>query len=81
MPANHPPALSPTQNEIQYLTPRILTDAAKRSMDFQGFSPRELDIYLTGQRDGMEAKANACHDAMAQFMDAFQIHTVPVPVA
>lgn len=73
-------AITPAFNEIQYLTPRVLTDAAKRAAEFHGFSPRELDIYLTGNRDGMEAKADFCHNAMNQFMDAVGTAPVPVPV-
>ncbi len=44
---------------------------AQRAVDFNGFTPREMEIYLKGVEDGMEAKASACHSAMAQFLDAF----------
>lgn len=74
-------ALTPTQQEIQFLTPRALTDAAKRAGDFHGFTPRELDIYLTGQRDGMEAKSDACMKAMGEFLDAMGAAPTPIPVS
>ena len=69
----------PTETEIRNLTPRILQDTAKRAVEFDGFSPREMQIYFAGVEDGMEAKASACHSAMAEFLDAISISTA-VPV-
>lgn len=70
----------PTDEEVRTLSPRILADTAKRAIEFEGFSPREMKIYLAGVEDGMEAKASACHSAMAEFMDAVGTTPVPVPV-
>lgn len=70
----------PTESEIRTLSPRVLADTAKRSITFDGFSPREMQIYLAGVEDGMEAKASACHQAMSEFIDAMQQAPTTIPV-